>query len=163
MFIYIRRLLIQQYLPKQNSLELLFKSCKAEPRFHEVRRKGIPRGGAGDGERPRAERRGQTSWNAKFTRRCGPKFQSSRNGCDWDAMFDEVARSETVWTTEDEHAQFERDPRSSIEPMESIPDQSRDVTPVLQLQDQTSGSPHNTVQTTQQSSRDAPQQTVAVV
>ena len=99
-----QKLLTQQHLSEQNSLEHLFEGSEADSRFHEFGWKGVPRGGAGDGERPRAERRGEASWNTKFTRRCGPKFRSSRNGCDRDAVFDEVTRSEIISTTEDEHA-----------------------------------------------------------
>ena len=51
-----KELLTQQHLSEQNSLEPPFKSCKADPRFHEVRRKGVPRGETGDGERSRTER-----------------------------------------------------------------------------------------------------------
>ena len=79
----------QWHLSEQNSLEQLFEGCKADSRFPEVRWKGVSWGGAGDGESPRAKRRGETSWNAEFTRRCGPKFRSTRNGCDRDAVFDE--------------------------------------------------------------------------
>ena len=54
-----QKLLTQQHLSEQNSLEHFFKGCKADSRFHEVGWKGVPWGGAGDGERPRAKRRSE--------------------------------------------------------------------------------------------------------
>ena len=90
--------------PNRTVLSLFLKVARLIPGSMRSDGREFHEEGARDGECPRTERRGETSWNAKFTRRCRPKFRTTRNGCDRDAVFDEVGQSETVLTTEDEQS-----------------------------------------------------------